>query len=70
MKLTELRALCDEQPLLPAAVTFRAYGMSSSTGYEAVRAGTFPIPPLHIGRKIVFRTADIRADLLREVTPL
>ena len=35
-------------------------GISASTAYAAVRAGTFPVPVIHIGGRIVVPTAPLR----------
>ena len=48
---------------LPARIVFRLLPCSSPYGYQAVTRGTFPIPAIHLGRKVVFARAHVR-DLL------
>jgi len=35
-------------------------GISTSTAYAAVKAGTFPVPVIHIGSRISVPTAPLR----------
>jgi len=56
MTEVELRAL-------PASIdlptTFRAVGIGRTKGYELVKAGSFPVPVLRLGRVQRVRTADV-----------
>jgi len=38
-------------------------GVSEWTAYESIRAGTFPIPTLKVGRRIVIPAEPLRAAL-------
>jgi predicted DNA-binding transcriptional regulator AlpA len=44
-------------PVLSALEAFRILGVNRTTGYKAIREGTFPVPVLHIGRMIRVPTA-------------
>ena len=49
-----------EVPLVSADVAFAALGVDRSTGYRAIREGTFPLPIVRIGRVIRIPTIELR----------
>lgn len=52
-----------EKPVLTAEEAFAVLGIDRSTGYKAIREGTFPVPVLRIGRLIRVPTAPLAALL-------
>lgn len=48
------RALPDprERPVLLAPEVFKLLGIHSSTGYQAIQDGSFPLPVIRVGRTI------------------
>ena len=48
---------------VPARTTFRLIDCSDPWGYKAIADGSFPLPVISIGRKLVVAKAKIR-DLL------
>ena len=48
---------------IAARATFRLVGVSDPKGYASARDGTFPLPPIWLGRKLVFARALVRALL-------
>lgn len=49
-----------ENPTMSIRDAAPLLGVSASTAYAAVRAGTFPVPVIHIGGRIVVPTAPLR----------
>ncbi|MBV9661870.1 MAG: helix-turn-helix domain-containing protein, partial [Acidimicrobiales bacterium] len=45
------------RPVLSALEAFRLLGIDRTTGYKAIRQGTFPVPVLRLGRSIRVPTA-------------
>jgi predicted DNA-binding transcriptional regulator AlpA len=39
-----------ERPVLPVAEAFNLLGIDRTTGYRAIRNGTFPLPIIKVGR--------------------
>ena len=58
-----------EQPVVTAEEAFRVLGIDRSTGYKAIREGTFPVPVLRIGRVIRVPTLPLVQLLRPEVEP-
>ncbi|EFV14741.1 hypothetical protein [Segniliparus rugosus] len=46
-------------PTTKARIAFQLLGVSEMTGYAALRAGTFPVRALRIGKKWVIPTAGL-----------
>jgi len=51
--------LTDLPPTMPASKVAELWGCSSWAVYEMVRNGTCPVPPLKLGRKLVWPTAGV-----------
>jgi predicted DNA-binding transcriptional regulator AlpA len=49
-----------QRPVLSAEKAFAELGIDRSTGYKAIREGTFPVPVLRIGRLIRVPTEPLR----------
>lgn len=49
-----------DQPVMTAEEAFAELGIDRSTGYKAIRDGTFPVPVIHVGRLIRVPTAALR----------
>jgi predicted DNA-binding transcriptional regulator AlpA len=49
-----------DQPVLSAEDAFLVLGIDRSTGYKAIREGTFPVSVLRIGRLIRVPTVGLR----------
>lgn len=62
-----------DQPVMTAGEAFAELGIDRSTGYKAIRDGTFPVPVLRIGRAIRVPTSALRRllqlDANSEVNP-
>lgn len=54
-----MTAIADLPPTLSMAEACELLGCSTDTGYEMVRAGTFPSRVLRLGRKIRIPTAPL-----------
>jgi predicted DNA-binding transcriptional regulator AlpA len=52
------------RPTITADEAFAELGIDRSTGYKAIRDGTFPVPIIRIGRNIRIPTAALRRILL------
>jgi predicted DNA-binding transcriptional regulator AlpA len=48
-----------ESRTVPIRVAFRELGVGKTSGYEAVRAGTFPLPVIRLGRRLVVARAEL-----------
>jgi excisionase family DNA binding protein len=48
------------RPVLTAEEAFAELGIDRSTGYKAIREGTFPLPIVRVGRSIRIPTAALR----------
>jgi len=57
MSRREASAAWRAQTVISAEESFRLLGIDRSTGYKAIRDGTFPAPVLRIGRVIRIPTA-------------
>jgi excisionase family DNA binding protein len=57
------------RPVVPAYVAFDLLGIDRTTGYKAIRAGTFPVPAVRIGRLIRIPTAALVRLLQAEQLP-
>ena len=53
-----------ERAVITAEEAFAVLGIDRSTGYRAIRTGSFPVPVLRVGRLIRVPTAPLR-NLLR-----
>lgn len=51
------------QPCLSADEAFAQLGVDRTTGYRAIRDGTFPVPVIRVGRLIRVPTAALRRVL-------
>ena len=49
-----------ERPVISAEEAFAELGIDRSTGYKAIREGTFPVPVIRVGRIIRVPTAALR----------
>jgi hypothetical protein len=49
-----------DRPVISAEEAFAELGIDRSTGYRAIREGTFPVPVLRIGRLIRIPVAPLR----------
>lgn len=49
-----------DRPVISAEEAFAELGIDRSTGYKAIRDGTFPVPVLRIGRLIRVPTVALR----------
>jgi predicted DNA-binding transcriptional regulator AlpA len=49
-----------DRPVISAEEAFAELGIDRSTGYRAIREGTFPVPVLRIGRLIRVPVAPLR----------
>lgn len=52
------------RPCVSADEAFAELGIERNTGYRAIRAGTFPLPVIRVGRVIRVPTAALRQLLL------
>lgn len=52
------------QPVMTAEEAFAELGIDRSTGYRAIRDGTFPLPVIRVGRIIRVPTAALRRLLM------
>jgi excisionase family DNA binding protein len=60
----------NERAVVTAEEAFEYLGIDRSTGYKAIREGTFPIPIIRLGRVIRVPTAPLRRALyLDEAKP-
>lgn len=50
----------NHRAVISAEEAFRLLGIDRSTGYKAIREGSFPVPVLHIGRLIRVPTAALK----------
>jgi excisionase family DNA binding protein len=53
-----------DRPVVTAEEAFAELGIDRSTGYKAIRDGTFPLPVIRVGRSIRIPTAALRRLLL------
>jgi len=53
----------EDRPVLSAEEAFRELGIDRTTGYRAIRDGSFPIDVIHIGRAIRVPTIALRRVL-------
>jgi predicted DNA-binding transcriptional regulator AlpA len=58
-----------DQPVMTAEEAFAELGIDRSTGYKAIRDGTFPVPVLRIGRLIRVPTSALRRLLQLDPDP-
>ena len=49
-----------DSPTISIREAAKILGISASTAYAAVNAGTFPVPVIHIGSRISVPTAPLR----------
>jgi predicted DNA-binding transcriptional regulator AlpA len=49
-----------DQPVMSAEEAFAQLGIDRTTGYRAIRQGTFPLPVIRIGRVIRVPTNALR----------
>ena len=49
-----------DSPTMSLRDAAKVLGISASTAYAAVKAGTFPVPVIHIGSRISVPTAPLR----------
>lgn len=52
-----------DRPVMTADEAFAELGIDRSTGYKAIREGSFPLPVIRIGRVIRIPTAAVRRVL-------
>lgn len=57
------------RPCITADEAFAHLGIERNTGYRAIRAGTFPLPVIRVGRVIRVPTAALRSLLLGDLSP-
>lgn len=57
-----------QRPVMTAEEAFTELGIDRSTGYKAIRDGTFPVPVLRIGRIIRVPTVALRRVLQLDPT--
>jgi predicted DNA-binding transcriptional regulator AlpA len=53
----------DDRAVMTAEEAFDHLGIDRSTGYKAIRDGTFPVPVIRVGRLIRVPTAPLRRAL-------
>jgi predicted DNA-binding transcriptional regulator AlpA len=58
----------DDRAVVTAEEAFDHLGIDRSTGYKAIRDGTFPVPVIRVGRLIRVPTAPLRRALHLEAT--
>jgi predicted DNA-binding transcriptional regulator AlpA len=58
-----------EQPVVSAEEAFAQLGIDRTTGYRAIRAGTFPLEVIRIGRAIRVPTQALRRLLQFDEQP-
>jgi predicted DNA-binding transcriptional regulator AlpA len=59
-----------DRAVVTAEEAFEHLGIDRSTGYKAIREGTFPVPVIRVGRIIRVPTAPLRRALhLEDPTP-
>lgn len=59
-----------DRPCVSADEAFVELGVDRTTGYRAIKEGTFPVPVIRIGRLIRIPTAALRQLLATGVPPL
>jgi hypothetical protein len=62
-RLAEVWEAIRHRPTVKVETAARALSVSDWAAYQAIRAGTFPVPTLSIGRRIVVPTAPLRRAL-------
>jgi hypothetical protein len=50
----------DDRPVVSAEEAFRELGIDRTTGYRAIREGSFPVEVIRIGRAIRVPTISLR----------
>lgn len=60
---TEVLDAIRSRPTVTVAAACRALSVSSWAGYQAIKRGTFPVPTISVGRRIVVPTAPLRRAL-------
>jgi hypothetical protein len=55
-----------ETRTVPVKAAFREIGCGKTAGYEAIRAGKFPLPVIAVGRKFYVARADLDRLLGRQ----
>ena len=55
----------EDRPVLSAEEAFKELGIDRTTGYRAIRDGSFPVEVIHIGRTIRVPTVALRRLLLQ-----
>jgi hypothetical protein len=50
----------DDRPVVSAEEAFRELGIDRTTGYRAIREGSFPVEVIRIGRTIRVPTISLR----------
>jgi predicted DNA-binding transcriptional regulator AlpA len=58
-----------DRPVMTAEEAFAELGIDRSTGYKAIREGTFPVPVVRIGRIIRVPTVALRRVLQLDRAP-
>ncbi len=58
-RLRALRLSLNERPVITADEAFSLLHIDRSTGYKAIKEGTFPVPVLRVGRLIRIPTAPL-----------
>jgi predicted DNA-binding transcriptional regulator AlpA len=48
-----------ESRTVPIRAAFRELGVGKTSGYDAVRNGTFPLPVIRLGRRLVVARAEL-----------
>lgn len=59
-----------ERPCVSADEAFAELGIDRTTGYRAIKEGTFPIPVIRVGRLIRIPTATLRQLLATGLAPV
>lgn len=49
----------DERPVISADEAFELLGIDRTTGYRAIKEGTFPFPVIRVGRLLRIPTAPL-----------
>ncbi len=60
----------DDRSCVSADEAFRYLGIDRTTGYRAIKAGSFPLPVIRVGRTIRIPTAALRSLLELDAQPL
>jgi predicted DNA-binding transcriptional regulator AlpA len=55
-----------ERLTVDAKACFQMLGISKNAGYQLIKANSFPLKPLKLGRKLVFSKAEINRLLNQE----